>query len=80
MRIFLVVLLLVSVQVVVQLVFQNFVVFVILSEQIFVNVVSVQQVLLMFGCFDNMVCVLMMMIGDLQMVYMVLEVGYVLLW
>ncbi|MBJ9963568.1 hypothetical protein LGM43_06655 [Burkholderia seminalis] len=80
MRIFLVALLLVSVQAAAQSVFQNPAVFVILSEQTAANAVSVQQALTTLGRADNTACAPMVMIGDPQMVYMMPEQGHAPSW
>ena len=80
MRIFLVALLLVSVQAAAQSVFQNPAVFVILNEQTAANAVSVQQALTTLGRSDNTACAPMMMIGDPQMIYMVPEQGHAPSW
>ncbi|MGU2438951.1 hypothetical protein ACTXHA_01005 [Burkholderia cenocepacia] len=80
MRIFLVALLLASVQAAAQSVFQNPAVFVILSEQTLANAASVQQALSTLGRPDNTACAPMMMIGDPQMVYMVPEAGHAPSW
>ncbi|NTX29841.1 hypothetical protein HT746_22425 [Burkholderia pyrrocinia] len=80
MRIFLVALLLVSVQAAAQLVFQNPAVFVILSEQTLANAASVQQALTTLNRPDNTGCVPMMMIGDPQMIYMMPEEGHAPSW
>ncbi|QVN21206.1 hypothetical protein [Burkholderia pyrrocinia] len=80
MRIFLVALLLVSVQAAAQLVFQNPAVFVILSEQTLANAASVQQALTTLSRPDNTGCAPMMMIGDPQMIYMMPEEGHAPSW
>ncbi|MCA8104941.1 hypothetical protein [Burkholderia sp. AU36459] len=80
MRIFLVALLLTSVQAAAQSVFQNPAVFVILSEQTLANVASVQQALSTLGRPDNAACAPMMMIGDPQMIYMMPEAGHAPSW
>ncbi|MEK2603697.1 hypothetical protein [Burkholderia arboris] len=80
MRIFLVALLLVSVQAAAQSVFQNPAVFVILSEQTAANAVSVQQALSTLGRPDNTACAPMMMVGDPQMIYMMPEEGHAPSW
>ncbi|AKM03491.1 MULTISPECIES: hypothetical protein [Burkholderia cepacia complex] len=80
MRIFLVALLLVSVQAAAQSVFQNPAVFVILNEQTAANAVSVQQALTTLGRSDNTACAPMMMIGDPQMIYMMPEQGHAPSW
>ncbi|WGY71458.1 hypothetical protein KEC55_16650 [Burkholderia cepacia] len=80
MRIFLVALLLVSVQAAAQSVFQNPAVFVILSEQTAANAVSVQQALTTLGRSDNTACAPMMMVGDPQMIYMMPEEGHAPSW
>jgi hypothetical protein len=80
MRIFLVALLLHSVQAAAQAVFQNPAVFVILSEQTLANAASVQQALTTLGRPDNTACVPMMMVGDPQVVYMVPEAGHAPSW
>ncbi|KWH62143.1 hypothetical protein ACGTRS_06370 [Burkholderia semiarida] len=80
MRIFLVALLLASVQAAAQSVFQNPAVFVILSEQTLANAASVQQALSTLGRPDNAACAPMMMIGDPQMIYMMPEAGHAPSW
>lgn len=80
MRIFLVALLLVSMQAAAQSVFQNPAVFVILNEQTAANAVSVQQALTTLGRSDNTACAPMMMIGDPQMIYMMPEQGHAPSW
>lgn len=80
MRIFLVALLLVSMQAAAQSVFQNPAVFVILNEQTAANAVSVQQALTTLGRPDNTGCAPMMMIGDPQMIYMMPEQGHAPSW
>ncbi|WP_175821838.1 hypothetical protein [Burkholderia sp. BCC0419] len=80
MRIFLVALLLASVQAAAQSVFQNPAVFVILNEQTLANAASVQQALSTLGRPDNTACAPMMMIGDPQMVYMMPEAGHAPSW
>ncbi|ALX15413.1 hypothetical protein P350_28540 [Burkholderia cepacia JBK9] len=80
MRIFLVALLLVSVEAAAQSVFQNPAVFVILSEQTAANAVSVQQALSTLGRPDNTACAPMMMVGDPQMIYMMPEEGHAPSW
>ncbi|MDN7697819.1 hypothetical protein R0290_16820 [Burkholderia semiarida] len=80
MRIFLVALLLTSVQAAAQSVFQNPAVFVILSEQTLANAASVQQALSTLGRPDNAACAPMMMIGDPQMIYMMPEAGHAPSW
>lgn len=80
MRIFLVALLLVSVQAAAQSVFQNPAVFVILSEQTAANAVSVQQALSTLGRPDTTACAPMMMVGDPQMIYMMPEEGHAPSW
>ncbi|RQV26754.1 hypothetical protein DF039_05030 [Burkholderia cenocepacia] len=80
MRIFLIALLLASVQAAAQSVFQNPAVFVILNEQTLANAASVQQALSTLGRPDNTACAPMMMIGDPQMVYMMPEAGHAPSW
>lgn len=80
MRIFLVALLLASVQAAAQSVFQNPAVFVILNEQTLANAASVQQALSTLGRPDNTACAPMVMIGDPQMVYMMPEAGHAPSW
>ncbi|WP_406806176.1 hypothetical protein [Burkholderia semiarida] len=80
MRIFLVALLLTSMQAAAQSVFQNPAVFVILSEQTLANAASVQQALSTLGRPDNAACAPMMMIGDPQMIYMMPEAGHAPSW
>ncbi|UEP31866.1 MULTISPECIES: hypothetical protein [unclassified Burkholderia] len=80
MRIFLVALLLVSVQAAAQSVFQNPTVFVILNEQTAANAVSVQQALTTLGRADNTACTPMMMVSDPQMIFMMPEQGHAPSW